>query len=431
MAEEKGESLPKNLDDWLKNILEKSKSFQGTKDEKQANDEKVFFEVFDELIKQIKASPDIKKDIPAIPLEENQYILRGALFVYAQVYYKIIEVISSSSVAYADLHLNNDYLQVIKKIRYLLSLEEFKNFTGQFNPPEHILPSSGLGDIGWEDVVAPQVEGFLASAQAFLNELNFSDQDAVERTTFVLKWLHKQVEPIIKRTEEYRQKTERYFNGLIKNCRHEQTELQNTASASSNKPEKKSSNAGNSAKNNNAIKEQEEILEPKPPEFLQNLLWLWKHGVKYWKLILSAVLILLVLKIFVLPKFTLFSKEQQNTKAKTSGDSSPAVITSGTNGPVSIYISPAQSGTRSEIKEPNVDQAQQPSTRDISKQQSETEKKRGANQTKNEPIIKKRLLSIQPDETEGEVNLPKKGELKKRDSAIPPDENEGEVRKTK
>jgi hypothetical protein len=189
---------------------------------------------------------------------------------------------------------------------------------------------------------------------------------------------------------------------------------------------------------NKDIKEKQEgVLEPKPPEILQKILWVLKYGRRYWLLMLLAVFILLIssgfiFKIFILPKFNLPSKEHQNIEFKTSGDSSPAIITSGPNSPVNIYISPAKSGTHSEIREPNVDQAQQPPTRDISKQQSETEKKGDvANETKNEPIIKKRALSIQPDETEGEVNLPKKGELKKRDSAIPPDENEGEVRKTK
>jgi hypothetical protein len=37
------------------------------------------------------------------------------------------------------------------------------------------------------------------------------------------------------------------------------------------------------------------ILEPKPPEFLQKLLWVLKHGRNHWKLILLAAIILLFL----------------------------------------------------------------------------------------------------------------------------------------
>lgn len=55
-------------------------------------------------------------------------------------------------------------------------------------------------------------------------------------------------------------------------------------------------------------KEKEGLLEPKPPEFLQKLLWICKYGKRHWKLILLAILILLITSIFVLPKFDLFSK---------------------------------------------------------------------------------------------------------------------------
>jgi len=38
---------------------------------------------------------------------------------------------------------------------------------------------------------------------------------------------------------------------------------------------------------------QEEMLEPKPPEFLQKLLWVLRYGRNHWKLILLAAMILL------------------------------------------------------------------------------------------------------------------------------------------
>jgi len=55
-------------------------------------------------------------------------------------------------------------------------------------------------------------------------------------------------------------------------------------------------------------KEHEGLLEPKPPEILQKLLWICKHGRKHWKLILLAIAVLLLTSIFILPRFDLFSK---------------------------------------------------------------------------------------------------------------------------
>lgn len=60
--------------------------------------------------------------------------------------------------------------------------------------------------------------------------------------------------------------------------------------------------------NKNLKEKQEGLLESKPPEFLQNLLWIWRDGRTHWKLVLLAIVILLILSIFVLPKFDLFSK---------------------------------------------------------------------------------------------------------------------------
>lgn len=46
------------------------------------------------------------------------------------------------------------------------------------------------------------------------------------------------------------------------------------------------------------FEEKESVIEPKPPEFLQKLLWIIKYGGKYWKIIALAVIILVVFSFF-------------------------------------------------------------------------------------------------------------------------------------
>ena len=46
--------------------------------------------------------------------------------------------------------------------------------------------------------------------------------------------------------------------------------------------------------------EREDVIVPKPPESLQKLLWLWKHGKQHWKLLLLAAIIMLLWFIFQL-----------------------------------------------------------------------------------------------------------------------------------
>lgn len=55
-------------------------------------------------------------------------------------------------------------------------------------------------------------------------------------------------------------------------------------------------------------REQEGMIEPKPPLILQNALWILKYGRKHWKLILLVLSVILISCFFVLPKIELFSK---------------------------------------------------------------------------------------------------------------------------
>jgi len=114
---------------------------------------------------------------------------------------------------------------------------------------------------------------------------------------------------------------------------------------------------------NKSVKEKQEgILEPKPPEILQKILWVLKYGRRYWWLILLAIFILLIssgfiFKIFTLPKFNLPSKEHQNIESKTSGDSSPAINNvAGPNSHITNvvnYVSPPENKTIKERQEAN------------------------------------------------------------------------------
>ena len=66
--------------------------------------------------------------------------------------------------------------------------------------------------------------------------------------------------------------------------------------------------------------EEEGTIKPIPPEILQKILWLWKYGLKHWKLVLLAGLLFLA---SVLLKCTLFKNDRENTPlgSKASGES--------------------------------------------------------------------------------------------------------------
>jgi hypothetical protein len=106
--------------------------------------------------------------------------------------------------------------------------------------------------------------------------------------------------------------------------------------------------------NKDTKENQKGVLEPKPPELFQNILWILRYGKKWWWLLLLAALVLLLLHI--MPKLNL---EYQNIhpEAKTSGSSSPAINTSGPNSPVIVnYDSPTSKTERSIELIPSISQ---------------------------------------------------------------------------
>jgi hypothetical protein len=65
---------------------------------------------------------------------------------------------------------------------------------------------------------------------------------------------------------------------------------------SGNKADLSSEKSAETEQENKDVKDRQEgFLEPKPPEFLQKLLWIKKYGRRHWKLVLLALLILLIL----------------------------------------------------------------------------------------------------------------------------------------
>jgi len=113
---------------------------------------------------------------------------------------------------------------------------------------------------------------------------------------------------------------------------------------------------------NKSVKEKQEgVLEPKPPEFLRNLLWILRYGKKWWWLLFLAALVLLLL--YILPKLNL---EYQNIhpEDKTSGDSSPAISTSGPNSPVIVNYDSLESKTK-QIAEKEFDPSPEEIYKDI------------------------------------------------------------------
>ncbi len=80
------------------------------------------------------------------------------------------------------------------------------------------------------------------------------------------------------------------------------------------------------------LSEREGMIEAKPPELFQNILWILKYGKNHWKIIVLAVIILVVIGLLKIVPFNKKSADikqtatrNDNIQAATSGDNSPIV----------------------------------------------------------------------------------------------------------
>jgi len=83
--------------------------------------------------------------------------------------------------------------------------------------------------------------------------------------------------------------------------------------------------------NKGTKREREVFLEPKPPEILAKIFWIWKYGRQHWKLVCVGILVLFISGMFALPKFNLFGNKYQGTHLETENTlHKPIVVASAT-----------------------------------------------------------------------------------------------------
>lgn len=114
--------------------------------------------------------PDFDK-IPPMPEADRRNSGLLLLLMLAQTYYKLVE----SSVALAtwvtalDLELNHWYLWTVQNLTNLLkNHEDLRDFPEPFEPVLPDLYPSTIGDLEWQDMIAPSVEGFLSTVQKYV-----------------------------------------------------------------------------------------------------------------------------------------------------------------------------------------------------------------------------------------------------------------------
>ncbi len=138
------------------------------------SDKERALELFEKIEDILRKSPEVQSSEDKriiIPQSILIYIARASLYMHAQTYFHIVQSVTNTFLGRVDLELNNYYQMIVDGINHLLTLDECKDFPGEFKPfNENIFPETGILKIGWKGF-APDCADFLSKAQQYFHDM--------------------------------------------------------------------------------------------------------------------------------------------------------------------------------------------------------------------------------------------------------------------
>jgi hypothetical protein len=143
--------------------------------------------------------------------EDRRNSALNLLFLLAQTYYKILELVVSSAFCALDLELNESYLWTITNLKNLLANhDDLKDFPGGFEPVFPDLYPSTIRDVEWEDMVAPDAEQFLSTVQKYVRSKGIYSPEQSSPAWVFVEMFRPSVETAIERAVAYDKRIRNY-----------------------------------------------------------------------------------------------------------------------------------------------------------------------------------------------------------------------------
>jgi len=135
------------------------------------------------------------------------------LWLLAQTYYKMLEstISLASWFTVLDLELNRSYFWIVKNITTLLkNHEDLKDFPVAFEPLFPDLYPSTIGELDWQDMVAPDAERFLSTVQQYVHSKGAYDPGEGSPAWIFVELFRPSIDVAIERAIAYRKRISQY-----------------------------------------------------------------------------------------------------------------------------------------------------------------------------------------------------------------------------
>lgn len=166
-------------------------------------------------------------EIQEMPKEERQNSGLALLMLLTQAYYHMLsETTSLSSWAtYADLELNHSYLWVTSSLKKLITNHpDLKDFPEKFEPIlENLLPST-IGNIDWQEMLAPDVEQFLGQIQKYYMDKGGTDLEKESAGWIFVELYRPSIENAVDQAIAYKKKVAQYVKQTFPNSQPKSTD---------------------------------------------------------------------------------------------------------------------------------------------------------------------------------------------------------------
>ncbi|MGA2706281.1 MAG: toll/interleukin-1 receptor domain-containing protein [Isosphaeraceae bacterium] len=150
---------------------------------------------------------------PEMPIEDWRNSGLILLWLLAQAYYQMLQsTISSASWFTAlDTALNESYFWTVKNITNLLkNHEDLKDFPVAFEPLFPDLYPSTIGDLDWQDMVAPDAERFLSTVQQYVHSKGIYDPEKGTLAWIFIEMFRPNIDLAVDRAAAYSKRMRQY-----------------------------------------------------------------------------------------------------------------------------------------------------------------------------------------------------------------------------
>lgn len=141
------------------------------------------------------------------------------LMSLTHAYYRMVEAAVSKADWFTsmDLELNESYFWVVQNLTNLLANNpHLQDFPGKFEPTLTDLYPTTIGDLEWQYMVAPHVEGFLATVHKYVALKGTHKPEENSLDWMMVEAFRPGIELAIKRADRYKKRIDGAYRRLLK-----------------------------------------------------------------------------------------------------------------------------------------------------------------------------------------------------------------------